>query len=164
MTGWTQVSLTVGGGTPAGSSDADCVEVASKAGIQLVEGAPRAGTLTLEQEKSYLEIAGAKREEIDSLNPKSACKVALGRLAEIDKLVAIGKSDPPAACEMVGQVQGEDEGWLGNGSLAVATVDAQLKVREKGGNRFVMDMGTEQKTGASSTDLRIGGRAFRCPQ
>jgi len=162
-TTWTTVTLTLVGDTPTYGGSNDCVEVASKLGVRLVEGAPRAGTLTLgTNDETYLEIPGTPRYKIDAATPSGACKIALGRLVEINKLVAVGKEDPPATCELVGQVQGEDEGNLGHGSLEAATVDAQLQVRAKGGNRFVMDMGGEAKAGGGSTNVRIGGRAYHC--
>jgi hypothetical protein len=163
--GWIKVSLTIVGDTPGFGSSDGCTEMATKVGIELVEGAPRAGTLTFgEQDKNYFEMPGAPRQPIEALNPTSACTIALGRLVEIDKLVTIAKADPPATCEMVGHVQGEDKGWLGNGSLEVATIGAQLAVRKQGGNRFVLDMGTEDKRDRSSeaSDVRVGGRAYRC--
>jgi hypothetical protein len=133
------------------------------AGIQLVAGAPRAGTLTFgDNNTNYLEIANTPRYAIASLAPKTACRIALARLVEIDKLVPMAKADPPSTCEPVGSAQGVDEGWLDHGSVEAAVIEAQFKVRAQGGNLFVQDVAREDQTKDST--VRIDGRGFRCAQ
>lgn len=161
--GWTTVSLTLEGETWTNQSAEICMEEAHEAGITLAPGAALAGTLVLnDTDKNYLVTASAPRYPIPEANPRTACRLALARLVDLDKLVRIGKDDPPSSCEMIGRADGADSGWLGQGSFAAAVAQAQFKVRAQGGNLFVQDLARGSATTKSASDVRVDGRAFRC--
>lgn len=174
--GWISVSFTVKGETNNTQSLEECLDEARAAGISLVEGAPRSGTLILDdRERNYFEMPGSPRYVIEEASPRTACRLALARLVDLDALVRVAKADAPEACKMLGRASGTDEGWMGRGSLAAAVAEAQFKVRAQGGNLYVQDLVEEEISpppGAPpgtrlaygrDTEIHIDGRAYRCP-
>jgi len=154
---WTNVSLTVSGSEADDDKRKSCVEEAHTAGIQLVAGAPIAGTLYFLDENDYLDTgAPGGKITFGAMGSNATCKLALAKLVNLDTVVPMSKQEPKD-CKPIGGVEGSDSGFLHPGSYEAAVVEAQFMVRARGGNFFVQDAVRQE-----ATHVVINGRGYLC--
>ena len=153
---WISVSLTVSGSEADDDKRKSCVDEAHDAGIQLVAGAPVAGTLYFLDENDYLEIPGQPNTKFGAMGSNATCKQALAKLVNLDTVVPMSKADPKD-CKPLGAVEGSDSGFMHPGSYEAAEIEAQFAVHAKGGNYFVQDA-----VRTEATRVVINGRGFQC--
>jgi CubicO group peptidase (beta-lactamase class C family) len=159
---WAELSLTISGPGANGDKRNDCLQEARTAGVLLREGAPMAAQLYLSDEGNRLSFGDGRPERaLGKWTAKAVCRVAIAWGTRTDERVQTANNQVPGGCQMLGSVEGQDQGYaffvVQPGSYEAAQAAMQFAALRMGGNFVSVDV--VRQIGLITA---LNGRAFRC--
>lgn len=162
---WAELSLVVDGPAASDGKREACLTEARAAGVWLRGHASVTATLSLADEGNRVSFDdGRPQRFLGKWRAEAVCRVAIAVALKLDERIPAARDGRvPNGCRVVGNVDGQDAGYMGFGELQAGSYESALaKMRfaavRMGSNFLSVDLAQQ----SSPVSLQLSGRAFSC--